>query len=104
MSEHAALGELTTVADDEVVVHHGTDARVHSELPPDTVVELDGHTLRTLPRRGELLARITTVNDVHFGETVAGHIDGAEGFETYSVAPGEEPYPEFMNAGAVAEM
>jgi Icc protein len=99
-----ALGELTTVADDEAVIHAGTEARTYDGLQPDTVVELDGHTVRTLPRRGELLARITTVNDVHFGETVAGHIDGAEGFETYSVEPGEEPYPEFMNAGAVAEM
>ena len=104
MDVETALGELTTVADDEAVVHAGTQARVYRELPPDSVVEIDGHTARTLPRRGELLARIATVNDVHFGETTAGHIDGVDGFETYSVEPGEEPYPEFMNAGAVAEM
>lgn len=97
-------GELTTVADDQAVVHAGTQARVYDELPPDQVLEIDGYEFRTLPRRGELLATFTTVNDVHFGETVAGHIDGAEGFETFSVEPGEEPYPEFMNAGAVAEM
>lgn len=97
-------GELTTVADDEAVVHVGAQVRTYDELPADTVLELDGFTTRTLPRRGELLSRITTVNDVHFGETVAGHIDGAEGFETFSVGPGETPYPELMNAGAVKEM
>jgi 3',5'-cyclic-AMP phosphodiesterase len=97
-------GELTTVADDEAVVHDGTQVRSYSELPPDTVLEFDGHEFRTLPRRGELLARFATVNDVHFGETVCGHIDGVEDFATYSVGPDDEPYPELMNAGAVAEM
>ncbi len=105
MDAHAtAPGELTTVADDEIVVHAGAQVCTYDELPPDTVVEVGGFTTRTLPRRGELLSRITTVNDVHFGETVAGHIDGAEGFETYSVGPDDPPYPEVMNAGAVAEM
>lgn len=100
----ATSGELTTVADDEAVVHDGASVRRYHELQPDTVVELDGHQARTLPRRGELLATIATVNDVHFGETIAGHIDGVTEFETYSVAAGDEPYPETMNAGAVAEI
>jgi 3',5'-cyclic-AMP phosphodiesterase len=63
------MGELTTVADDEAVVHTGTEARVYDGLPADTVVQAGAHEFRTLPRRGELLARFTTVNDVHFGET-----------------------------------
>jgi 3',5'-cyclic-AMP phosphodiesterase len=100
----APVGELTTVADDEAVIHDGTAVHTFDELPSDTVLRLDGHEFRTLPRRGERLATFATVNDVHFGETVCGHIDGLEGFATYSVGPDEEPYPELMNAGAVSEM
>ncbi|CAN5702510.1 hypothetical protein BH10ACT3_BH10ACT3_02890 [soil metagenome] len=102
--------ELTTVADDQVVVHTGESVRVYDGLEPDTVVQIDGVSgvdgprVRTLPRPGELLARIATVNDVHFGETEAGKIDGVDEWPTYSVPPGGEPYPEFMSAGAVAEM
>jgi 3',5'-cyclic-AMP phosphodiesterase len=93
-----------TLADDEAVVYRGAEARSYQGLAPDTVVDLDGHQVRTLPRRGELLARVATVNDVHFGETVCGHVDGVDEWETYSVGPGEPPYPETMNAGAVADM
>ncbi len=92
-----------TVADDEVVVFHGAESRAYRDLPPDSDLSLDGVEVRTLPRHGELLARIATANDVHFGETVCGHIDGVE-WETYSVEPGEPPYPETMNAAVVAGM
>ena len=68
--------EVTTVADDLVVVHDGHTAHRHDGLAPDTDHELHGHTLRTLRRPpGELLARVATVNDVHFGETECGRID-----------------------------
>lgn len=93
-----------TLADDEAVVFRGADATVYADLPPDTEVDLDGHVVRTLPRRGELLARVATVNDVHFGETVCGKVDGVDEWATFSVGPGESPYPETMNAGAVLEM
>jgi Icc protein len=96
--------EVLTVADDEAVVWRGPEPRVFADLAPDTEVDLDGYLTRTLPRRGELLARVATVNDVHFGETVCGHVDGMEAWETYSVGPGEPPYPEVMNAGAVADI
>ena len=96
--------EVMTLADDEAVVFRGPEARVYDDLPPDTEVDLDGYRVRTLPRRGELLARVATVNDVHFGETVCGHVDGMEAWETFSVEPGEPPYPETMNAGAVADI
>jgi len=86
------------------VVHTGPEVRVYDDLQPDSVVDLDGREVRTLPRPGELLTRITTVNDVHFGETVAGKVDGVDEWPTYSVPDGSEPYPEFMNAGAVSEM
>ncbi len=92
-----------TVADDEVVVFRGADASTYRDLEPDTSVDVDGVEVRTLPRRGELLARVVTANDVHLGETVCGHIDGID-WETYSVGPGEPPYPETMNAAVVADM
>ncbi len=95
--------EVTTVADDEVVVFRGPQAEVLRGLAPDTDVDLGHRSVRTLPRRGERLATITTVNDVHFGETVCGHLDGAD-LPTFSVAPGATPYPEVMSAGAVAAM
>ncbi len=93
-----------TLADDVAIVFRGAEYRVFDDLTPDTVVDLDGREVRTLPRRGELLSRVATVNDVHFGETEAGKIDGVDEWPTYSVPEGSEPYPEFMNAGAVQAM
>lgn len=97
-------GELLTFSDDEVVLWHGAEATRLEGLPPDSPVEVDGVEAHTLPRRGEFLCRVAAVNDVHFGETVAGHIDGLVGHETFSVEAGEEPYPEVMNRGAVHEI
>lgn len=96
--------EWTTVADDEAVVHVGAEVHRYEDLPPGSEVEVHGRAVRTLPRRGELLARVATVNDVHFGEVVCGHVDGSEEWETFSVGPGEPPYPETMSAGAIAEI
>jgi Icc protein len=97
--------EITTVADDEVVVHVGTEVRAYTDLAPDTVHVLDGIEVRTLARpSGELLATIATVNDVHFGEVEAGHIAGSAAGPALRSAPGEAPYPEVMNAAAVAEI
>ncbi|MET0903559.1 MAG: hypothetical protein ABWZ52_09995, partial [Acidimicrobiales bacterium] len=62
------MAELTTVADDEAVIHDGAEARTYRDLAPDTDHELEGFELRTLPRLGERLATVATVNDVHFGE------------------------------------
>ena len=62
----------------------------------------------TLPEpSGRLLARIATVNDVHFGETVCGMIhDTPEEVLGPWVrsAPGEPPYPVMMNTAAAAEI
>ena len=98
------MAELTTVADDEAVVHDGTEVRVYDGLVPDTHYEIDGFTFRTLPRLGERLATVATVNDVHFGETTCGIIQGLDIGPVFSSEPGEDPYPEVMNRGAVAEM
>lgn len=102
-SEDRARPEWTTVADDEAVVHVGAEVHRYEELPPDSEVEVHGRVVRTLPRRGELLSRVATVNDVHFGEVVCGHMDGAE-WDTFSVEPGEAPYPETMSSGAIEEI
>ena len=48
---------------------------------------------------------MATVNDVHFGETVCGLIEGQpEIGPVLTVEPGEPPYPETMNRAAVAEI
>jgi 3',5'-cyclic AMP phosphodiesterase CpdA len=47
---------------------------------------------------------VVTVNDVHFGETVCGRIDDHPVGPILRVEPGEAPYPETMNRGAVAEI
>lgn len=97
--------EISTVADDEVVVHDGITVRTYGDLRPGTEHDLDGLVVRTLERPGgELLCRFATVNDVHFGETECGVVEGSDVGPVLSVGPGEEPYPEVMNAAAVAEM
>lgn len=98
--------DLTTVADDEAVVHDGMDIRTYDGLNPDTLYEFDGFVFRTLDRPGgELLCRFATVNDVHFGEVECGVIDWApEVGPTFRVPEGAEPYPEMMNRHAIAEM
>lgn len=96
--------ELTTVAPDEAVIHHGDRVVRHVGLEPDTDYELDGFSFRTPPAPGELLATVATVNDVHFGEEVCGISEGHADGPTFSVAPGEPPYPETMNRAVVAEI
>lgn len=97
--------ELTTVADDEAVVHDGLEVRSYDCLEADTVYEYDGFVFRTLPRPpGELLTTFATVNDVHFGETICGLMDGHTTGPVFSAADGEEPYPVTMNRGAIHEI
>lgn len=114
--------DLTTVTDSEAVVHvtpadsGPVVVRRVNGLEPDTVATIDVadptdpdlvHELqiRTLPRpTGELRCVFTTVNDVHFGELVAGQVDDHELGPILRSEPGTEPYPEVMNRAAVAEM
>jgi 3',5'-cyclic-AMP phosphodiesterase len=96
--------DLTTVADDEAVFHDGLDVRVHDGLAPDTDHSIDGFDFRTLPRPGERLATVATVNDVHFGETECGVMEGIDAGPIFRSEPGEDPYPEVMNRGAVEEI
>ena len=97
--------DLTTVADDLIVAHDGTEVIRLEGLRPETEHEVRGVVVRTLPRpKGELLCRFGTVNDVHFGEVEAGRIDDNLEGPIQRVADGEAPYPETMNRGATAEM
>jgi 3',5'-cyclic AMP phosphodiesterase CpdA len=97
--------DITTVADDLVVVHDELEVRRYEGLEPDTTHELDGVSVHTLARpAGELLCRFATVNDVHFGETEAGRIDDLAEGPIRRADPGAEPYPEVMNRAAAAEM
>ena len=97
--------DVTTVADDLVVIHDGATAMRFDGLEPDTEHELAGITVRTLARPpGELLCRVVTVNDLHFGEIEAGRIDERTDGPIQRVGADEDPYPETMNQGAVAEI
>jgi Icc protein len=97
--------DLTTVADDLVVLHDGTNVLTYDGLTPETAYRFDGVEVRTLPRpEGELLCRFATVNDVHFGEVEAGRIDDSPLGPIQRVEPGERPYPETMNHAAVEEI
>jgi 3',5'-cyclic-AMP phosphodiesterase len=112
--ENTWSAEVTTVSDQLAVVHVGTEVYRFDGLEPDThhLLDLagpDGNDrtveVRTLPRPpGELLCRIATVNDVHFGETEAGRIDDHPDGPIQRAEPGEPPYPETMNRAAVAEI
>ena len=109
-SAETRVPELSTVADDEVVVHvgaRGSPCEVVQlvGLEPDTEYQVEGLRARTLPRPpGQLLATVATVNDVHFGETECGTMEGMDTGPILSAVPGEPPYPETMNRGAVAEI
>ncbi len=108
---------VTTVVGDREVTTHGPyhSARV-AGLEPATkyALRVDGvepglllpGRLSTLARpAGKLLATVATVNDVHFGEVECGRLGTPEELgPILSTAPGEEPYPEVMNAGAIAEI
>ena len=102
--------EVTTVADDEAVLFEVSDGPVAIRikgLTPDTSYEHGGAVFRTLPRPpGPRLATIATVNDLHFGETECGVIEGLEAVvgPILRAPPGALPYPEVMNRAAVAEI
>ena len=98
--------DITTVADDLIVAHQPAPASAVvrlTDLQPDTTHHIGDLAIRTLPRpEGELLCRIGTVNDLHFVELAA--LDDDPRGPVQRVAPGETPYAETMNNGAIAEM
>src|SRR5690349_2051433 len=101
------LLEVTTVADNEAVLHEdGYPLRV-LDLEADTDYTVRGRTFRTLARpAGELLATFATVNDVHFGEVECGVLEGLGALSgpILRSGEGEAPYPEMMNRAAIEEI
>lgn len=97
--------DITTVADDLIVLHDGVTVARLEHLETATTYSFMGQQVTTLARPdGELLCRFATVNDVHFGETEAGRIDDHAEGPIQRAAPGEAPYPETMNHGAADEI
>lgn len=97
--------ELTSVADDEAVFHIDGEAVVYGGLAPATAYEHHGVAFTTLPRPpGARLATVATVNDVHFGEAECGVLEGLSAGPVLRSEPGAPPYPDVMNAAAVAEI
>lgn len=97
--------ELTTVADDEAVVHVGLEVRRYRGLRPATRYDLDGVEVHTLDRPGgDLLSVVATVNDVHFGEVECGRVGGTDIGPVLRAGAGEPPYPQMMNAAAITEI
>jgi 3',5'-cyclic-AMP phosphodiesterase len=97
--------DITTVADDLVVVHEHDRVRRYEGLKPATEHFFDGVEAVTLPRPpGQLLCHFATVNDVHFGEEECGKIDDDPQGPIQRSRPGEPPYPEVMNRAACREI
>lgn len=98
------MGELVSVAPDAAELFvEGRVVRLGG-LSPAREYEFAGIAFRTMEDLGEVRCVVATANDVHFGETVCGRIDGDGRFPGITAAPGEEPYPERMNRGVVADV
>lgn len=111
--------------DREVVTRVGSEAvttsgRYHvarvTGLHPETTYELQVDQasasellpalVTTLTRpAGRLLATVATVNDVHYGEVECGKLGTPEELgPVFATEPGETPYWEVMNTGAIEEL
>ena len=87
------------------MLHLGEETFRYDGLRPTPTTSSTASRVRTLARpAGELLCRFATVNDVHFGETECGRIDDHPNGPILRPEPGEPPYPELMNGGAVREI
>jgi 3',5'-cyclic-AMP phosphodiesterase len=103
--------DITTVADDLIVAHDlaredgSVDLVRLTDLQPGSIHHVGNHEVQTLSRPdGELLCRIGTVNDLHFGEVECGRIDDDPRGPIQRVEPGQPPHPETMNRAAASEM
>jgi 3',5'-cyclic AMP phosphodiesterase CpdA len=111
-----AAAVTTRVGDHEVTTTGPYHSARVTGLEPATeyVLHVDGadagdllpSTLTTLPLpSGRRLATVATVNDVHFGEFECGKLGTPEEIgPVFETKPGETPYYEVMNAGAIDEM
>jgi 3',5'-cyclic-AMP phosphodiesterase len=108
---------VTTRVGDHEVVTTGTHHYVRIDglepaTPYDLAVEgspatdlLPAHVVTLDRPRGRRLATFATANDVHFGEQECGRLgDGEQLGPLFSSGPDDDPYPEIMNAGVIADM
>ncbi|MCB1692136.1 MAG: metallophosphoesterase [Pseudomonadales bacterium] len=96
--------ELTTVSTNHAVFHDSGVVHRVTDLDAGRTHAAFGTTFETLPDLGRVLCTFATVNDVHFGETVCGLMEGSDMGPVFSADDGAEPYPEVMNAGAIREI
>lgn len=97
--------EVTTVTAESAILFDGGRAFPFDHLESDTAYERMGVSFSTLPRPpGEQLATVTTVNDVHFGETECGVLEGLDVGPVLRSPTDKDPYPEVMNRAAIDEM
>ena len=98
------MHELVSVSPDGAELF--VDGRVVrlSGLTPASGYTMAGVSFTTLPDLGALRCVFATANDVHFGETVCGHVAGADEVDAFRVPEGATPYPEVMNAAVVADI
>jgi hypothetical protein len=90
------MDEIVSIGTNSAVLALGGEIVHLQGLQPDTQSSASGLHFRTLKSAGALLSRVVTMNDVHFGETKCGEIEGITG-AALEVEPGEEPYPMTMN-------
>lgn len=93
------MNEIVSVGSNSAVLVVRDEIVHRQNLNPGTTIHLEGLEFRTLSEAGELLSRVVTMNDVHFGETSCGEIEGNIG-GALQVEPGQDPYPEIMNRSA----
>ena len=98
------MAELVSVGPDSAELFvDGSVVRLGA-LSPSTTYDAHGVELTTLEDLGEILATFATCNDVHFGETVCGHIEGDSSFEVFTSGEGDVAYPELMSAAVVEDI
>jgi 3',5'-cyclic-AMP phosphodiesterase len=96
--------ELVSVAPDGAELF--VDDRVVrvAGLAPGRDYEFFGVGCSTLSSIGEVRCVVATGNDVHFGETICGKIEGDERFEVFTVPDGSAPYPEVMSSAVIDDI
>jgi len=90
------VDEIVSIGTNSAVLALNGEMMHLQDLEPDTEVGVAPLHFRTLKGAGALLSRVVTMNDVHFGETKCGEIEGITG-AALEVEPGEAPYPITMN-------
>ncbi len=104
-SEELVVPDVMSVGPTWALLYRGSERLLEQDLTPNTEYDIHGATFRTLAKpAGTLISRFATVNDVHFGETEAGKMEGTDIGPVLSVEPGATPYPQVMNDSIAHDM